>query len=79
MPCFSAEIRLGSIYEDYGTLVTCFPAWPPDVIRNLGRSERQYWVQFGQAMFERKEKRLADLITKLAERATQLLSPRRRK
>lgn len=49
------------------------PAWSLDVIRGLGRSERKYWVQFTRALYERKEKRMSDLITKLAERATALL------
>jgi len=55
------------------------PAWSPADIRGLGRSEREYWVQFTRAVYERKEKRTSDLITKLAERAAALLSPRNRR
>lgn len=55
------------------------PSWPLDVIRNLGRSERRYWVQFARAAHERREKKTGDLITKLVERADQLLGPRRRR
>lgn len=55
------------------------PSWPIDVIRNLGRSEREYWVQFAKASYERREKRTSDLIGKLVERAGQLLAPGRRR
>lgn len=56
-----------------------FPAWPADIIRNLGHSEREYWVQWGKALYERKEKRTSDLISKLAEYAANLLGVRRRR
>lgn len=48
-------------------------------MQQLGRSERKYWVQFGSAMHERKDKRVSDLITKLTEHAGSLFSGRRRK
>lgn len=53
--------------------------WTLDAIKGLGRSEREYWVRFTRAVYERKEKRMSDLITKLAERAASLLSPRNRR
>ena len=55
------------------------PAWSLDVIRGLGRSEREYWVQFCRAVYERRDKRTSDLITKLAEHAANLLGNRHRK
>jgi hypothetical protein len=45
----------------------------------MGRSEREYWVQFGRAAHERRDKRLSDLIAKLVERADHLLRPGRRR
>lgn len=53
--------------------------WTLDAIKGLGRSEREYWVRFTRAVYERKEKRMSDLITKLAERAASLLSSRNRR
>lgn len=78
-PCFSDKLHAGQLYDDYGDLVTCFPAWSLDVIRGLGRSERKYWVQFGRALHERNQKRTGDLISKLVERADSLLGARRRR
>lgn len=79
MPCFSSKLAAGKLYDDYGYLVTCMPAWSLDVIRGLGRSERAYWVQFCRALYDRKEKRTSDLITKLADHAANLLGNRRRR
>lgn len=45
----------------------------------MPRSERIYWAQFSKAVREREDKRRSDLITKLVERADQLLAPRRRR
>jgi hypothetical protein len=45
----------------------------------MPRSERVYWAQFSRAVHEREEKSRWDLISKLAERAEQLLAPRRRR
>lgn len=45
----------------------------------MPRSERIYWAQFTRAVREREEKTRWDLITKLAERAGELLTPRRRR
>jgi len=55
------------------------PAWSLDVIENMGRGKREYWVQFCRAAYERKEKKNSDLISKLAEHAAGLLGARRRK
>jgi len=45
----------------------------------MPRSERLYWVQFAKAVREREQKNRWDLISKLVERADQLLAPKRRR
>ena len=79
MPCFSGKVNPGQVWDDYSELAISHPHWSPADLKALPRSERLYWTQFAKAVREREEKRRSDLITKLVERADQLLAPRRRR
>lgn len=43
-----------AIYVQYGILRRLHPRWQPSELKSLTPRERNYWIDYGNYMFERK-------------------------